>query len=57
MEAGLTADLPDDDDDFSSDDDGAVLVQAPAKATLTKEDSKVGIWRAGRLRGLIVAPA
>ena len=52
MEAGLTADLPDDDDDFSSDDDDAVLVQAPAKATLTKEDSKVGIWRAGRLRGL-----
>ena len=44
VEAGLTADLPDDDDDFSSEDEDAVLVQAPTKATLTKEDSKVGIW-------------
>ena len=43
VEAGLTADLPDDDDDFSSEDEDAVLVQAPVKAMLTKEDSKVGI--------------
>ena len=39
VEAGLTADLPDDDVDFSSEDEDAVLVQAPAK-----EDSKVGTW-------------
>ncbi len=44
VEAGLTADLPDDDDDFSSEDEDAVLVQAPAKDVLGREDLKVGIW-------------